>query len=153
MTILKLVGLCLLFGVAGADETRVKKQQILIEELTLEYRLRIQAQDFLADVALFDDMGTLGRGIAVGQPVVADNESPVGNELPTDTESIAATGGTRLPGLAVGPPIELLPVSSISLEMNHSDFDPLVDLQLEIKEVQEAILKAKQAKKQKRNAF
>ncbi|MBT4138963.1 MAG: hypothetical protein HOE48_13670 [Candidatus Latescibacteria bacterium] len=146
MTVLKLVGVLLVLwiGVVGADEANIETQKTLAKELAVEYRLRLHAQDFLADVALFDDMATLSRGISVVQSTTPDNDSPV------DSETSAANGGGLLPNQGLIPPVEMLPVSSVSLEMSHSGFDPIVDLQLEIEAVQEAILQIRKTKAQQK---
>lgn len=139
---IKFLGLCLLLcvGSVRADDVTIKSSQVLAKELAVEYRLRSQAQDFLTDVTLFDDMGTLGRGIAAGKVVASDTV------LSGDEETSAAPDEGQLPGLGFAPSIEPVPVSSVSLEMSHIGLDPIMELQVEILEVQQAILQNQKSK-------
>ncbi|MFT5365083.1 MAG: hypothetical protein ACI8V2_000020 [Candidatus Latescibacterota bacterium] len=129
MKILKYIclGLVLTMGELFAGEPQPQMLQVLAQKLAVEYRLRVQAQGVISEIALFDDVGMLGRGVSVVQ------------QDPNENQPIAGTGEGRLPDPIVNLPSEALSVSSVSLEMNHIGFDPLLDLQWEIQAVQKEI--------------
>jgi len=118
------LGLTLGMGDVSATEPLVKPSQAEIQALTVEYRLRVQAQGFVLDLTLFDDMGILGRAVAM--PLSLDDSK----------ETIVSGGGGRGPESS-GPSF-IVTAPSAQLEMS-GGVDPLLDLQLKIEGVQKEL--------------
>lgn len=132
-----LVGL----GQALAEEPMGKPPQVVAQALANEYRLRVQAQGFVSDLTLFDDMSMLGRAVALPQASVDDSR-----------ETIVSGGGEKFPESSGTSSVFLTP--SVQLEMS-GGVDPLLDLQLRIEAIEKELaqLKHQSVKKEKKTGL
>ena len=119
------VFLGILVGSVFAEEPIAKTPQVVVHALAVEYRLRVQAQGFVSDLTLFDDISMLGRTVALPQTSVDDNRG-----------TIVSGGGEKFPESSGTSSIFLTP--SVQLEMS-GGLDPLLDLQLKIEAVQKEL--------------
>ncbi|MGA1197601.1 MAG: hypothetical protein ACO36I_14010 [Candidatus Latescibacterota bacterium] len=112
------VCLGVLLGERGvwAMEPTTKPPQVDINALVVEYRLRVQAQGFVSDLTLFDDMGMLGRAVTMPLSASDSKETLVPNGG-RDPESSGTSG--------------ILATPSVQLEMS-GGLDPLLDMQVRI---------------------